>query len=62
MACHACLLGRVQLSETPWTAACQVPLSMEFFGQEYWSGLTFPNPGNLPDPGIKSTSPVFLCW
>ena len=34
----------VQLFVTPWTVACQVPLSMEFFGQEYWSGLPFPSP------------------
>ena len=38
---------------TPWTVACQVPLSMEFSKQEYWSGLPFPSPGDLPDPGIK---------
>ena len=38
--------------------ACQVPLSMEFSRQEYWSGLPFPSLGDLPDPGIKSASPV----
>ena len=43
---------------TPWTTACQAPLSMEFSRQEYWSGLPFPTPGNLPNPGIKHTSPV----
>ena len=47
--------------ETPWTVACQAPLSMEFSRQEYWSGLPFsfslPFPGNLPDPGIKPRSP-----
>ena len=37
----------------PWTVACQAPLSMGFFQQEYWSGLPFPSPGDLPDPGIK---------
>ena len=39
-------------------AAHQVPLSMELFRQEYWSGLPFPPPGDLPDPGIKPASPV----
>ena len=42
-------------SETSWTAAHQAPLSMEFSRQEYWSGLPFPFPGNLPDPGINQT-------
>ena len=41
---------------TPCTAACQAPLSMEFFRQEYWSGLPFPPPVNLPDPGIEPVS------
>ena len=41
---------------TPWTVACQAPLSMEFFRQEYRSGLPFPPPGHLPDPGIKPES------
>ena len=41
---------------TPWTVALQAPLSMEFSSQESWSGLPFPTPGNLPDPGIKPTS------
>ena len=41
---------------TPWTVACQAPLSMGFSRQEYWSGL--PPPGNLPDPGIKLVPPV----
>ena len=40
---------------TPWTVACQVPLSMEFSRQEYWSGLPFLPAGNLPDPGIPSS-------
>ena len=43
---------------TPWTVAHQAPLSMEFPKQEYWSGLPFPPPGNLPDPGIKPVSPA----
>ena len=43
---------------TSWTIACQVLLSMGFLGQEYWSGLSFPLPGDLPDPGIEPTSLV----
>ena len=49
--------SRVQLFVTPWTIACQCPLAMGF-RQEYWSGLPFPFPGDLPDPGIKLASPV----
>ena len=41
-----------------WTVACQAPLSMEFFRQEYWSGLSFPCPGNLLNPGIEPGSPA----
>ena len=41
---------------TPWTVACQAPLSMVFSRQEYWTGLPFPPPGNLPDPGIEPGS------
>ena len=44
--------------ETPWTVACQAPLSMGFSRQEYWSGLPFPSLGDLPDPGIKPASPA----
>ena len=51
-------LSRVRLFATPWTVARQVPLSMEFSRQEYWSGLPFPTPADLLDPGIKPTSPV----
>ena len=40
----------------PWTVACQAPLSMGFSKQEYWSGLPFPSPGDLPDLGIKPRS------
>ena len=43
---------------TPWTVAHQAPLSMGFSRQEYWSGLPFPSPGDLPNPGIKPGSPV----
>ena len=52
MLCCAQLLSFV----TPWTVACQAPLSMKFSRQEYWSGLPFPPPGDLPDPGIRSVS------
>ena len=41
-------------SATPWTVGCQAPLFKVFVRQEYWSGLLFPTPGYLPDPGIKS--------
>jgi len=43
----------------PWTVTCQAFLPMEFPRQEYWSGLPFPTPGDLPDPGIKLSAPVF---
>ena len=43
---------------TPWTGACQAPLSMGFPRQGYWSGLLFPSPGDLPAPGIEPTSPA----
>ena len=46
----------VQLCVTLWTVACQAPLSMDFFRQEYWSGLPCPPPGDLPNTGIKPTS------
>ena len=45
-----------QLFGTRWTVACQAPLSMGFSRQEHWSGLPFPSPGDLPDPGIKPRS------
>ena len=47
------LLSRVWLFVTPWTIACQVASSMGFSKQEYWSGLPFPFPGDLTDPGIE---------
>ena len=50
-------LSRGRLSATPWTAAHQAPLSMGFSGQECWSGLPCPPPGDLPNPGIKPRSP-----
>ena len=45
-------------SVTPWTVARQAPLSMRFPRQEYWSGLPFPSPGDLPNPGTEPTSPA----
>ena len=51
-------LRRVQLFATPWTVAHQDPKSMRFSKQEYWSGLPFPSPGDLPDPGIEPGSPT----
>ena len=48
-------LNHVQLFTTPWTVAYQAPLSMGFSRHEYWSGLPFPPPGDLLDPGIKPT-------
>ena len=52
------LLSCVQIHAAPWTAACQAPLSMEFPRQEYWSGLPFPPPGDLPDSGVEPMSLV----
>ena len=53
-----CVPSRVQLSATPWTIALQAFVSMGFSRQEYWSGLPFPPPGDLPDPGIQRVFPV----
>ena len=52
------LLSYVRLFVTPWTVAHQVPLSVGFPRQEYWSKLSFPSPEDLPDPGIKPMSLV----
>ena len=52
------LLSCVQLFATPWTVAYQASPSMGFSRQEYWSGLPFPLPGDLPDPGIEPGSPA----
>ena len=51
-------LSRVQLFATPWTVAHQAPPSMGFSRQEYWSGLPFASPGDLPDPGIEPRFPA----
>ena len=56
---HSCVsCSCVRFFVTPWTAVCQAPLSMEFLRQEYWSGLPFPSPGDLPNPGIEAASPA----
>ena len=52
------LLSCVWLFVIPWTVAHQAPQSLEFSRQEYWSGLPFPSPGDLPNPGIKPRSPT----
>ena len=52
------MLSCVWLFVTLWNVACQAPLSMEFSKQEYWSEVSCPTPGNLPNPGIKLTSLV----
>ena len=52
------LLSHVWLFVTPWAVAYQAFLSMGFSRQEYWSGLPFPSPGDLPDPGIELRSPA----
>ena len=51
-------LSHARLFVTPWTVAHQPPPSMEFSRQEYWSGLPFPSPGDLPDLGIEPGSPT----
>ena len=51
-------LSRVRLFATPWTVAYQAPPSMGFPRQEYWNGLPFPSPGDLPNPGIKPWYPA----
>ena len=56
---HICLVSRVGHFVTPSTVALQAPLSMGFPRGEYWSGLPFPPPGDLSDPGIESASFMF---
>ena len=60
----ACTRGRSVVSDsvTPWTVARQAPLFMGFSRQECWSGLPFPPPGDLPDPGIQPTSPALKAY
>ena len=53
---RVCLLSPVWLSATPWTGAHQAPLSMGFSKQDYWSGLSFPTPGDLPRPEMEPAS------
>ena len=55
---HCQFLSHVVLFVAPWTVACQASLYMEFSRQEYWSGMSFPPPGDLPYPGIESMSPI----
>ena len=55
---HCAMLRHVRLFATPWTIARQVPPSREFSRQEYWRGLPFPTPGDLPKPGTEPTSPA----
>ena len=55
---HVCVLSHLWLFVTPWTVAHQAPPSMGFSRQEYWSGLLFPTPGDLLDPGIELVSPA----
>ena len=53
-------LSRVRLFAIPWTAVYQACLSMGFSREEYWSGLPFPSPGDLPHPGIEPRSPTIV--
>ena len=53
---HTHELSCVHVFATPWTVALQAPLTMDFSRLEYWSGLPFPSPGDLPDPGIEPPS------
>ena len=59
MGLHTQMLGLLCDLATPWTVARQAPPSMGFFKQEYWSGLPFPAPGDLPDP--QGWNPLLLC-
>ena len=60
IALGGCALGHAQLFTTPWTVGCQALLSMGFPRQEYWSGLPFPSPGDLPHSGMEAMSHVSL--
>ena len=57
ISCVSCSQSCLTLCD-PRTVACQAPLSVGFFRQEYWSELPFPTPGDLPNPGIKPRSPA----
>ena len=61
---HVSVLSLLVTSDfaSHWTVACQAPLSMEFFRQEYWSGLPCPSPGDLSHPRIKPASLCLLHW
>ena len=52
------MLSHVQLFVTPWTVACQAPMSMKFSRQKYWSGLPYPSLGDLPHTGIEPIPPT----
>ena len=54
------MLSHIQLSAMPWTVAHQAPLPMEFSRQEYWSGLPFPSPGDLLNPGTEPKSSALV--
>ena len=58
--CSHCVFSLLVVSDsaTPWTVDCQAPLSMEFSRQEYWSELSFPSPGDFPNPGIEPGFPA----
>ena len=58
--CSHCVFSLLVVSDsaTPWTIDCQAPLSMEFSRQEYWSELSFPSPGDFPNPGIEPGFPA----
>ena len=58
--CYCCSVSKLWLSATPWTAACQAPLSMGFPRQEYWSGEPFPPAEDPPNPEIKQASSLPL--
>ena len=59
---HALSVSHVQLFVTLWTIACQAPLSIGPFREEYWGGLPFPLPGDLPNSGIELTSSANSCF
>ena len=56
------MLNCARLFAISWTVACRAPLSMELSRQEYWSGLPFSSPGDLPNPGIEPGSPAFQAF